>query len=862
MKSKHLKSIISVFAAAMLLLPLFLLSASSAEVIQPTELNGINIERKLNYLVAYTDDYDSNTTGTDDKGIEAVVNSDGIVTKVEGNNNDIPNGGFVLSGSSNKKTFIKNNIKVGYAMHLDKDNNLVTIIPEGYSPFSSSTMEFNSINSTRYEDTLIIFNGSDGKVTSGTNEWGYEIVVDKNGFIISLDGNNNAIPEGGLVLSAIGAKKKILIQAAKLGMSVEIDYTTKIVTISYNKDNAAEAPRLIIENYKNAYNKAKADYKNIDYNAIQTLITDLEAEFNNIKTALDSDNMLSFTVSQNKFDSISVEIKGLLTESPAVEGRALWIRPAQTNEADVKKVVKEIYEMGFNIVCIETLYNNTMIIPMPEGSLFSQNPSFGGFDVLKSYIDECHRYGMELHLWMPVYRVAHSGSNYKTLGLDVKKPEWLNISNTEPSINYVENNYGKGYFLNPALPEVHDYLLSVYTYILENYSIDGFQLDYIRYPDIVNGVDYGYDEYTRGLFEAAHGVDPKEITSSHALWKTWCEFRAKFVTDLVLDVKAVIDEKRPDVYLSCDVAPSYNESLYRKMQATTEWLNKAYIDMVYPMAYGTVDRVNTWTTETVELAGDDVFTYIGVGDYGADTLFEQVVNIREKGADGFAFFAYNQYIEGDYKVICETLLSKRAVSPTYCGKNAVISQLKYIKERIKNVIVPAAISGSAELDAACADIDALITKLNSSTLSECEGDLENFRTNIGTILNEKVTDEKAVSVINSDLRIIDKISNMSKDNAKNAYYIIHPLPEMYDFVENDVDVSSDNTNSEDTTNEVKLSTFEKIIRGIAIGIIVISFFGLPFYFVLDKRKKNLLAASEEKDNDNNKDDSNEDKSEK
>jgi uncharacterized lipoprotein YddW (UPF0748 family) len=124
----------------------------------------------------------------------------------------------------------------------------------------------------------------------------------------------------------------------------------------------------------------------------------------------------------------------------------------EKNEAAVKKVVKEIYELGFNIVCVEGLYNNTMIFPLPEGSLFSHSPYFGGFDVLRAYIDECHRYGMELHLWMPVYRVGHDASTYPELGLGNVKPEWRNISNT--GIDYVANIYGNGHYLNPALPEV------------------------------------------------------------------------------------------------------------------------------------------------------------------------------------------------------------------------------------------------------------------------------------------------------------------------------------------------------------------------------------------------------------------------
>ena len=397
---KTLKFILTLITAMTMLLSLCPYIPVSAEAIQPTELNGVNTERRLNYLIVYTDEYESGSTGTDDKGIEAIVNKDGVVTAVGGNNNNIPNGGFVISGSSTKKTYIEKNIKVGYLVSLDEQDKTIIVIPEGYTPFSSSTIEYNSFNTIRYENTLIIYDGSNGKTSTGSNEWGCEVVVNSDGFIVSLGGNNNKIPEGGIVLSAIGTKKAALTEIAKIGMSVEIDKDSKIVTISYSKKNAVESPRLILENKKSEYNEAKSLYKNLDYTAIQNAITELENEYENIKTAIDDDNMLSYTVSQNRFDEISANIKNLLVESPAVEGRAIWIRPIQKTEDAVKKTVKAIYDYGFNIICIETLYNNTLITPMPEESLLVQNPDFNGFDVLAAFVTECHKYGIEVHSWL------------------------------------------------------------------------------------------------------------------------------------------------------------------------------------------------------------------------------------------------------------------------------------------------------------------------------------------------------------------------------------------------------------------------------------------------------------------------------
>jgi len=852
--NKLLKTVISAALAVALFVPFFAVFSADAATVEPVNLSGINIERKFNYLVVYTDEFGSGSTQTDDNGIEAVVNSEGRVISVGGNNNNIPKGGFVISGSSTKKTYIEKNIKVGYGVYLDKDAPAITVVPDDYNPFYAKTIEFTSINTTRFENYLVIYDGKDGRKTTGTNQWGFEVAVDKNGFIIAVGGNNLEIPEGGFVLSAIGTKKNALSEIARLGLSAAYDTETKIVTISYSKENAVEAPRLILENWKNEYNIAKKTYRNINYGAVEDLMQDLEKYFNLIKEAVDKDDMLAYTIAQSNFDKTSIKLKTQLTESPAVEGRAIWIRPTQTTMEEVKKVIREIYENGFNIVCIEGLFNNTVIMKLPEGNYLEQNPTFKNFDVLAAYIEECHKHGMELHLWMPVFRVAHDGSNYPDLGLHKKKPEWVNISNT--GINYVSNEYGRGYFLNPALPEVHEYLLSVYKYILENYSIDGFQLDYIRYPDTVNGVDYGYDEYTRNLFKEQHNVDPITLSQSDALWKTWYEFRAQFVTDFVLKVKDLIEEIRPDIYLSCDVVPSFDESLQRTKQDTKKWLTNAYVDMVFPMAYGNTDSVNKWSKNTVALAGDKVFAYIGLSDYGADTLFDEIVISRQNGADGIAFFAYAQYKDGGYESIPQTIFAARAVSPSYNGKKALTAQLKFMKSRIKNVILPSKADGADALDALCADIDNLIARLESAGITACRQDVEKLVGDFNAVLGEKVTDENLKKAVQGDLRLVTKITLLSKDDEKAEYYKDHPLPEPYEL--SDVTPEPNNSAPSGSESESRLSTAEKVIRGIAIGVIVISIAGLPLYFALENRRKKIAASFEkpaEKSDEEQKDDS-------
>lgn len=809
--------------------------------IAPIEIQGVNLPLELNRLVVYTEEFESKSTKTEEKTVEAIVDESGKVTAIVDNNSEIPTGGFVLSGSGTKRSFIHNNIEVGDYLHLDKSNNTITIVPKDYNPFSSATLYYTGTNSVRAENTFIVYNGADSKTTSGTNEWGFEAAVDKEGFIISVGGNNTPIPQGGFVLSAIGDKKAGLIAMAELGKSVTLNPQDKSVEFSISKEGVQKAAQIKLSTAKSTLAAQKSKYKNLDFDSLDREIAKAEELIKDLANALQKDDMLGMTVAQNKLTTLQLIIDGMLIENPAVEGRALWIRPTQKNETAVKEVIREIYDWGFNIVCVEGLYNNTTIFPTSSDSLFSHSPAFGGFDVLKAYIDECHRYGMELHLWMPVYRVGHDGSTYPELGLGNKKKEWRNISNT--GINYVTNVFGNGHYLNPALPEVTEFLLGEYEYILKNYSIDAFQLDYIRYPDRVGGVDYGYDEYTRNLFEEETGQDPIDFKPGNPMWSQWCQFRADFVTEFVVKVKDMAATLRPDIHISCDVGPSLDESNTRMMQDTVKWLTEGYVDIIHPMAYGTTDRVNTWSREAVKYAGDKIFTYIGVGDYGSKDFFEQLIAIRANNADGVAFFAYNEFTKPEYKDIPAMVFSTKAKSPSYNAKDAAVAQLKFIKDRIEKVIIPSGAKGAGELEELIPTINQLIEDLKDKSLSDKGSDLIKFVKDTTLLLEKDIEDTELYTTLTSDIRVLNKTILLSRDVQKAEYYKDHPLPPLYDIAKDWEDIEQ----SEDTQDQdhIELNTFEKIARVVSIVIISFSVLALPLYFYLDSRKKRIIAESKE-----------------
>ncbi|MBA4407542.1 glycoside hydrolase, partial [bacterium] len=85
----------------------------------------------------------------------------------------------------------------------------------------------------------------------------------------------------------------------------------------------------------------------------------------------------------------------------------------------------------------------------------------GDFDPLKFAIDEAHKRGIELHAWLNPYR-ARQVSSYTRSANHVTNlhPEWI-------------LKFGNLYLLDPGLPQVRNYNVSIVVDIITRYDVDG-----------------------------------------------------------------------------------------------------------------------------------------------------------------------------------------------------------------------------------------------------------------------------------------------------------------------------------------------------------------------------------------------------
>ena len=802
-----MKRILTLLLALAMLVTVFVIPVSAEKT--TVKADGFDSVRGSGELIIYTPNM-GDYTNTNQWGWEVIIENN-VAVKLNHYNSAIPKNGFVLSGHDAKEdgknmgTWIKENIKVGDYVYYTNDG-MITISDEpiAESVFYDLTHKINGFNSIRNTNTLIVYNKI-GTYT-GTNEWGYEVVC-TGGVVTAMGGNNNQVPhtKGSFVVSGHGDAVTWIQNNVKLGMSVTYDEKTKIITFAYDESAVTRGMEMLAPALKELLKNAKARYDYLDYDAADKAIKDLEAFISSAVKAYKSDKDANkLAEAREQAENMATNAELLISESRTVQYRGAWIRPTETSVAEVKQMVKKLYDNGINMICIETLYSCTMIMPMPKGSLFETNPKFRHFDLLQAYIDACHELDMELHLWLPIYYVGDAGSNNIRYSLATKKPEWLSVSNTGKYSHQVNEELGGLMMIDPSNEEASNYLLNTYKYILETYDVDGFQLDYIRYYDRGSDYDMGYTKEALDAFEAKYGVRPKyDVNASY--WNDWVQFRCDYINNFVARVRKLIDETRPGVLLGADVVPDPTKGVTHNYQNYYNWLENGWLDILFPMAYGygyEEDILNQ-----TNRCGDKAFISTGLGifvtEFGPYDMQAQASYNNSISTDGVTFFEASAYLKkqtGEY--LLKGVYRNKAITPTFDVEKAAKGQIEYAIGRIENVIVK---QGALSSDKG-AKIVGLLNEL-SATCTDKSFDVEKYNTVKAEI--EKCGAKKAAT----ERMLSDLAMSVKGYTVLNKELDLSDLPELPDEPDYSVDESQPD---ESVTDESKPEASDDVSADVSV----------------------------------------------
>jgi len=182
----------------------------------------------------------------------------------------------------------------------------------------------------------------------------------------------------------------------------------------------------------------------------------------------------------------ALPLASLASEGPDEEFRAYWVDAFGEgifDEAEVDELVAAAKAANMNAIVAQIgrpgdCFCNDAIMPRTQASI-APLP----YDPLQTLIDKAHAEGIEVHAWIIATAIWNSAAPpldpdhvYNTHGPSATGyDDWV-------MTRYDGSRPGDTY-LDPGHPDAVDYIVSMYTSVVENYDVDGINFDRIRYPD-------------------------------------------------------------------------------------------------------------------------------------------------------------------------------------------------------------------------------------------------------------------------------------------------------------------------------------------------------------------------------------------
>ncbi len=438
----------------------------------------------------------------------------------------------------------------------------------------------------RGPNQLIVYTPKYG-VRTGTNEFGTEAIV-VNNMVVSLNGADSIIPYNGFVISGHGSAKNWILKNVQVGSKIYIDYYNSTIRVLLTPESLIFAAKEklneingIVDYYKQN-NTAYTDKKTDTY---------ISSSLNLLKKAEKKPEKTQQYITE-AMESLDNAIKNAIPYYPD-ELKGVWIRPVEKTASQIEKTLDRLSDAGFTDIFLETYYHGKTIYPSEHLRRYGvryQREEFIGFDPLAIWIKEAHKRQMKIHVWFETFYVGNENPQTTPNHVLSVYPMWsnkrlLNYDSETPVFSLSEHN---GYFLDPANPQVQEYVLGLIQEIVEKYDIDGINLDYIRYPQCVDesfsnyrSSNWGYTNAAREEFQYIYGIDPIDIEYGTYEWQLWCIYRQNKISKFLVGVRNITANK--NIKITAVIFPDLKKCISTKMQNWRNWAIHNYVDGFTPL---------------------------------------------------------------------------------------------------------------------------------------------------------------------------------------------------------------------------------------------------------------------------------------
>jgi uncharacterized lipoprotein YddW (UPF0748 family) len=389
------------------------------------------------------------------------------------------------------------------------------------------------------------------------------------------------------------------------------------------------------------------------------------------------------------------------------EFRAVWVAtvanidwpsrpglPSNRQQEELLDILDRVVQLGMNAVILQirptadALYDS----PLEPWSYYlsganGQAPE-PAWDPLAFAVDEAHRRGLDLHVWLNPYRAWHPTA-----------PDSLAADHVVNRFPDAVHRYGTQRWMDPGSPDIADHSFAVIMDVVDRYDIDGVHMDDYFYPYAVNDAQGRRVDFPDSLTWAAHGEGLDRD-----------DWRRRNVDRFIERVYFGIKERKPHVLFGLSPfgiwRPGYPEGVtgfdqYAGLYADArKWLREGWVDYFTPQLYWNLESAGqpyepllTWwlgenRTNRHIWPGNAIYR----ADEGEDRawpvqeILDQVtVTRRLPGATGNVFFSM-QALRPDDRDMADSLVThlypEAALVPATTWLGAAVPAAPTIEKRV------------------------------------------------------------------------------------------------------------------------------------------------------------------------------------
>ena len=285
---------------------------------------------------------------------------------------------------------------------------------------------------------------------------------------------------------------------------------------------------------------------------------------------------------------IAASVAPAAASTPA-EVRGTWLTTTGPDHIrsgfNTQSVVDQLHNIGLNTVYVEAWKNgftNSDPRVLPDLIGVDTNPAvLGARDLLDETTAAAHRRGLIHSAWFEYgFSSQFLGSNPGSVGDNAltsyaRSQGWLLRDQSQQVVNS-SNAFA---WMNPAVPEVRDLLISLILEAVKTHDLDGVQFDdRLSWPNA-----FGFDDTTAAIYKAETGRDIPTGSNApdNARFQQW---RQDKVTQFATELNQAIDAYRPDLLVS--ISPSVDGFSQTQFNADWKaWARQGLFDEFVPQVY-------------------------------------------------------------------------------------------------------------------------------------------------------------------------------------------------------------------------------------------------------------------------------------